>query len=226
MCTLTYLPSPDGFVVTQNRDESPLRGKPIFPFRSEEGYTYPKDPDGDGSWMMTDGKSVICVLNGGYEPHDRNPPYRHSRGLLPRIILNRPQLELTLSDAQGLEPFSVFIFNSSKVVRYTWDGTSLFVESFSPDENHIFQSAPLYSNAMQSMRTLWFDEWLTENSPSKDTILDFHFKGGDGAGETNICMYRPGVQTTAITQVSISSKSPSTYFFHSILSGEELTIHL
>lgn len=228
MCTLTYLPNPEGFIVTQNRDESPLRGAPVFPFRDENGFTFPKDPEGEGSWMMTDGRTVVCVLNGGYEPHERNPPYRHSRGLLPKVILNRPTHELGTEDARGLEPFSVFVFSSKDVRRYTWDGMTLYKESFRSDQPLIFQSAPLYSPAIQSMRSLWFDEWREENTtPSGEDILQFHFKGGDGVGETNICMYRPGVQTTAITQVRISS-APSTsfYYFHSITNGEELTVHL
>lgn len=226
MCSLTYLPNPKGFIVTQNRDESPLRGTPVFPFRNEEGYTFPKDPDGDGSWMMTDGKTVVCVLNGGFEPHERVPPYRHSRGLLPKVILDRDDQSLTPEDAQGLEPFSVFIFSSDRVSRYTWDAEMLYHESFSPSLPHIFQSAPLYSPAMQSMRTLWFEAWLEENESRPEPILDFHFNGGDGSGETNICMYRPGVQTTAITQVVVSTTEQCRYYYHSILSGDELTVDI
>lgn len=221
MCTLTFLPTNNGFIVTQNRDESPLRGKPIFPYKSDSPEAYfPKDPDGDGTWMAADAHTVVCVLNGGYEPHERQLPYKHSRGLLPLLILNRENHELTLNDAEGLEPFSVFIFNLEFVRRYTWDAEHLYVEHFSPTEQHIFQSAPLYSPAMQSLRSGWFFDWsLLHPSPSANDILDFHLNGGEGNGETDICMYRPGVQSTAITQVVHSSHS-TTYSYRNLLSEE------
>lgn len=221
MCTLTFIPSPEGITVTQNRDESPLRGAPIFPYRDTDGYIYPKDPDGDGTWMLTDGRTVVCVLNGAYEPHDRKPPYRHSRGLLPKMVIQRDELDLHPQDAQGLEPFSVFIFNAKIVRRYSWDGNDLYREEFDASLPHIFQSAPLYSPSMQAICELWFEEWLTEH-PDISEILDFHLYGGDDSSETNICMYRPGVQTTAITQVDLRSPK-STFYFKSILTDEEVT---
>ncbi|NVK29169.1 MAG: NRDE family protein [Flavobacteriia bacterium] len=228
MCTLTYLPSDSGIIVTQNRDESPLRGAPVFPFRPSDNHlVYPKDPDGDGTWMLTDGEYVICVLNGAYEPHERHEPYRHSRGLLPKIALKQNPVGLTRADAEGLEPFSLFIFSKEEVTRFSWDAKELWVEHFDPKLPHIFQSAPLYSSPMQSTRTMWFQEWLQEHPmPTAQQILDFHFHGGDGANEMNICMYRPGVQTTAITQVEIANGKPASYFFHSILTDENTTVQL
>ncbi|TNE28859.1 MAG: hypothetical protein EP346_07655 [Bacteroidetes bacterium] len=222
MCTLTYLPTNNGFIVTQNRDESPLRGKPIFPYKSESPLAhYPKDPDGDGTWMAATKDTVVCVLNGAYEPHERHLPYKHSRGLLPLLILNRPNHELKLSDAEELEPFSVFIFNSKYVRRYTWDAEDLYLEEFSPSDRHIFQSAPLYSPAMQSLRSDWFFNWsIIHPTPHPKDILEFHLLGGEGNGETDICMYRPGVQTTAITQVVCTPLS-TTYSYRNLLSDEE-----
>lgn len=219
MCTLTYLPTANGYTVTQNRDESPHRGSPIFPNR-KDNVLFPKDPDGEGTWMATNGETVICVLNGGFVPHERKLPYKHSRGLLPLMLFAKKELELTLSEAQGLEPFSVFIFSKSAVLRYTWDASKLIRQEFSPNDNHIFQSAPLYSADVQDLREMWFDDWLQEHpSSSSLEILHFHQHAGDGDGETNICMYRPGVQTTAISQVEISGKN-ATFYLENILSGE------
>ncbi len=225
MCTLTFLPKDKGYIVTQNRDESPKRGRPDFPFRSGN-LVYPRDPDGDGTWMLTDGEYVICVLNGAYVPYDRNPPYRHSRGLLPKIALENKPVGLTAEDAAGLEPFSVFLFHHSIIKRFSWDGSELYTEEFETNRTHIWQSAPLYTQSMQSTRKMWFEDWLDNNpTPGQNSVLDFHLNGGEGVGETNICMYRPGVQTTAITQVSISP-SQSRFYYQSILSGEKIAADL
>lgn len=226
MCTLTYLPIDRGYIVTQNRDESPKRGTPVFPYRPDDlPLVYPKDPDGEGTWIATDGNTVICVLNGAFEPHERKLPYRHSRGLLPLLAFREKHPVITRSMADGLEPFSVFVFSETEVSRYSWDGTELYAQHFDPGVPHIFQSAPLYSPDLQSLRSSWFEEWLEKKDLSCSGILDFHLNGGEGIGETDICMYRPGVQTTAVTQV-MKSAVCSHFYYRSILSGHQEKIDL
>lgn len=227
MCTLTYLPTSDGFIITQNRDESPLRAAPEFPCREsigDEEVVYPRDPEGGGTWVACMGNRVVSILNGAYEPHERYPPYRQSRGRVPLDLLGMGEFSnMKNYDCQGLEPFSLFDYGHGEVIRFSWDGSRLHREDFDPALPHIWQSAPLYDPAMQNVRALWFEEWLQEHQDyTAKQILDWHRNGGEGVGEMNICMFRPGVQTTAITQVIVGKKPEFTY--SSILSGEHLTV--
>ena len=66
MCTVTYLPlENDGFILTSNRDESPMR-KTIPPKKYLENgveLAYPKDQLAGGTW--------ICLLYTSPSPRDR-----------------------------------------------------------------------------------------------------------------------------------------------------------
>ncbi len=92
MCTVTYLPiGNDQFILTSNRDESPMR-KTIAPKKYDEqgiALVYPKDELAGGTWIgLSEKNRLVCLLNGGFEIHERKGPYAMSRGLIVRKILS------------------------------------------------------------------------------------------------------------------------------------------
>ncbi len=71
MCTVTYLPlGNNNFILTSNRDETPLR-KTIPPKEYDENgveLTYPKDELAGGTWIgLSDKNRLVCLLNGGFK---------------------------------------------------------------------------------------------------------------------------------------------------------------
>ena len=91
MCTVTYLPlENDGFILTSNRDESPMR-KTIPPKKYLENgveLAYPKDQLAGGTWIGASTKNrLVCLLNGAFKKHERNSYYKMSRGLVVKNIL-------------------------------------------------------------------------------------------------------------------------------------------
>lgn len=93
MCTVTYLPVSTGFVLTQNRDEAPTRSPQIISKEKRFGteLLFPKDTKAGGTWIATarDGRTA-CLLNGAFEKHKHEPPYRLSRGLVLLDFLDGP----------------------------------------------------------------------------------------------------------------------------------------
>lgn len=92
MCTVTYLPLRNkNFILTSNRDETPLR-KTIPPkMYIENGVelTYPKDELSGGTWIGTSNRNrLVCLLNGGFKKHIRNTYYKMSRGIVVKNILS------------------------------------------------------------------------------------------------------------------------------------------
>ena len=89
MCVLTYIPTENqGFILTSNRDEAVSRTLALPPKKYQLGGQYvffPKDPQGDGTWIGSCGNYTLCLLNGGIEKHVPKPPYRKSRG---KVILD------------------------------------------------------------------------------------------------------------------------------------------
>ena len=79
MCTVTYLPVTNGYVFTTNRDETVTRGQTVFPQYEKIGgqrVCFPADPQAHGSWIAVGDKRLVCLLNGGFEKHRRELPYR------------------------------------------------------------------------------------------------------------------------------------------------------
>jgi uncharacterized protein with NRDE domain len=85
MCTVSFIATKTGVIITSNRDEHILRVAlpPQKYLYNQKSIIYPKDVTAGGTWYATDGISkVIVLLNGAAEKHTHNPPYRRSRGLI------------------------------------------------------------------------------------------------------------------------------------------------
>src|SRR5690242_14234646 len=86
MCTVSFIPVKDTFIITSNRDEKLTRKKAITPVAYKEGefyLIYPKDGDAGGTWIvMKENGDCAVLLNGAFLPHRATPAYRRSRGLI------------------------------------------------------------------------------------------------------------------------------------------------
>ena len=66
MCTVTFIPTSSGFVITSNRDESVARKRALAPIEYEINgckITFPKDPQAGGTWIAKSDSKVIVLLN-------------------------------------------------------------------------------------------------------------------------------------------------------------------
>lgn len=210
MCTVTYLPlGDDNFILTSNRDETPLR-KTIPPKEYvEDGVKviYPKDAVAGGTWIGTSEKNrVVCLLNGGFEKHERKPPYRMSRGIIVKNILtvDDPVKHIKNFDYYDIEPFTIILVDWNKDLQLhqlVWTGTEKHFKELS-QEPQIWSSSPLYDNEMKELRLQWFADWLSKNDEfTQESILEFHKNDSLGTKETSPKMKRSFVETVSITSI-------------------------
>ena len=208
MCTVTlcYQGNQD-FIITTNRDEAPQR-KSIHPKIYDEGIVnmlYPKDELAGGTWIgLSDKKRMICLLNGGFKGHIRKPEYRHSRGLIVKALLASNDLEVSINNYNfnKIEPFTIVAVDWNKSIKFfelVWDGTETHFKEI-PLKTHIWSSTTLYTDNMKRERHQWFWEFISENDPNSDSILNFHSRPSKNK-EYGIIMDRGYVKTTSITQV-------------------------
>ena len=227
MCTVTYLPTPTGFILTSNRDEALIRkpsSLPIIETIDRQQVLFSRDGEAGGTWIATaDSKRTICLLNGAFKRHERKPPYRKSRGL---VVLDFFRSESALSfndnyDLNGIEPFTLLIVEDNKLFELRWDGQNKFFKQLEADQPHIRCSATLYTNEVIAMREKWFADWLTnQNTFSVKDILLFHLFAGDGDEHTQVRMSIYGiVQTVSIT--CIQSEGDELQMYYSDLKGEK-----
>lgn len=210
MCTVTYLPlENDGFILTSNRDESPMR-KTIPPQKYSENEVeliYPKDELAGGTWIgMSNKERLVCLLNGGFEKHKRNSYYRMSRGVVVKNILSveDPVDYIEGFDFDNIEPFTLVLVDwSAQLATYelVWDGAKKHFQQLK-QEPKIWSSSTLYDADMKAERIDWFSGWLNDHQDyNREQILAFHQSTDKGTEATTLKMKRPFVETVSVSSV-------------------------
>ncbi|WP_347172582.1 NRDE family protein [Polaribacter uvawellassae] len=216
MCTVTYLPIGDSdFILTSNRDEQPSR-KTIAPKEYvEDGVklTYPKDELAGGTWIgLSDKNRLVCLLNGGFEIHEREALYKMSRGIIVKAILKSDDFEnyITTFDFIGIEPFTIVLLDwntNLKAYELVWDGTQQHFSKLKK-EPKIWSSSTLYTKAEKELRKKWFADWSKNQKKfTQEEILKFHHNSEIGTPENSPKMKRSYVETVSITSVKKSTDS-------------------
>jgi hypothetical protein len=218
MCTVTYLPiSSTEFILTSNRDERVNRAIALQPKQyriTDKNIYFPKDAEAGGTWIAaSENNYTLCLLNGGFQKHLHQPPYRISRGimLLDFFKYNDAVLFSKSYNFIGIEPFTLLIICTTNTLcfyKLVWDGKNVFLQHVDEDKPHIFSSATLYNKETIAARQFWFNDFLSKQNFSQEAILHFHQFAGDGNAEHNVLMNKNNVlKTVSITTVHRSTSN-------------------
>ncbi|MBP9849595.1 MAG: NRDE family protein [Flavobacterium sp.] len=180
MCTVTFIPTNQGCIITSNRDEKISREKAISPQEYEidgKKITFPKDPKAGGTWIAHTNNKIVVLLNGAKEKHLVKSFYRKSRGLIVlEIASENDSLECWKNiDLTEIEPFTMVLFENNKLYQLQWNEIEKSIEELSNTEHHIWSSSTLYSREIRTERAIWFADFSLKNeNPSANDILNFH----------------------------------------------------
>lgn len=220
MCTVTFVPTRDGFYLTSNRDENVNRGKALSPEFHRQGNNnllFPRDPDKKGTWISAkDNGDIAVLLNGAFVKHNRKNSYRKSRGLILLEVIQaaspiRYIKELSLAD---IEPFTLVLYTNGNLYECRWDGSKKYIVSISPQMPHIWSSATLYNSRAASQREEWFKNWLNsyKNDETKN-IRAFHMNAGKEDPENGLVINRDGLmKTVSVTSVLVRPRSLTMHY--------------
>jgi uncharacterized protein with NRDE domain len=217
MCTVSYIPLKEGFILTSSRDEVTLRDtfKPQIYTDNSNILVYPKDVAAGGTWIAANHKKQIaCLLNGAFQNHIKQDYYAKSRG---RVLLEsldfRSHTEFMAEiNLDNVEPFTLLLIdylNEPEFNQMVWDGAKKHIQKIDQNSPAIWSSATLYSDADRELRRTWFKNWLLKNSEFEDSnILDFHSVNHSDIDRINILMKRENdLQTLSISQFRIIEAS-------------------
>ncbi len=221
MCTVTYIPkNKTNFIFTSSRDVPYKRAKALAPQEYiEHGIkiTYPKDPQGQGSWIgLSQYNRIVCLLNGGFENHQPKGSYAKSRGLIVKALLlvNNNVIDYIKNiDLENIEPFTIILIDwnnfETELIELVWTGTTRFITTLDKNNEYIWSSSTLYTKPMKTERKKWFANWNKDNAKQ---ILDFHHRAGVENPETAVLMKRENVGTVSISQLEKKDNAVSFYY--------------
>jgi hypothetical protein len=215
MCTVTYVPTKNGFELTSSRDEHVSRGiaDPPAIYRSgKHKLMYPKDPDKKGSWFAAkDNGDIAVLLNGAFVKHGKRQSYLKSRGLVLIDIIksDRPEEFYKTAILSDIEPFTLILYSSGDLFECRWDGGKKHFVRLDNQQSHIWSSATLYDKRAADQRKDWFYRWLGNNGLNPiSNMTDFHINGGAGDPENGLIINRGGImRTMSITNIKSTGES-------------------
>jgi len=213
MCTVSYIPANEIYFITSNRDEKNIRKEAIVPGVYEinnKKLIFPRDGDAGGSWIaLHENGNAAVLLNGAFERHIPEPPYRLSRG---KIFLNiiaseRPVRHFHKLDLYRIEPFTVVVLEKDNLYECRWDGAEKYNKQLKKHRPYIWSSVTLYDNDAVRKREQWFADFLNNHPhPTQKDILDFHRFTGDGDAANDLLMERADIYSTvSITSLLITA---------------------
>jgi uncharacterized protein with NRDE domain len=214
MCTVTYIPTPEGCIITSNRDEKITRERALSPQEyliDGKKIIFPKDPKAGGTWVAHNETKIIVLLNGAQEKHFPKPNYRKSRGL---IVLDLMTAEKTLDcwktiDLTDIEPFTIVLVENNKLTQLQWNEAEKSTTEFDAKQFHIWSSSTLYSKEIREQRKEWFQDFIkSKNAPTPEEILHFHQFTESENKEFGLQINRNDVlKTISITQCKVTSNT-------------------
>lgn len=235
MCTVTYIPLKEGFVLTSARDEKSYR-----PTRKPQAYTcqdkllvYPKDESAGGTWIAaSDQKKTACLLNGGFENHQRKDFYARSRGLVLLESFNHNSFTEFIAEIKldTIEPFTLLLIEYDTGIEFNqlvWDGSRKHVQKIKSDVPGIWSSTTLYSEAERVARKKWFNNWLARYKEDENkNIPGFYYEKHSENERQNILMKRDnGLQTVSISRV-IVTRNNTCLTYHDLQDHSKTEINL
>jgi len=215
MCTVTIIPKGNNdFVLTSNRDEAPNRVSLVPDFYNVKGVKvlFPKDELSDGTWIGVSEKNrLVCVLNGGFEKHEKQAQYRKSRGVVAKdfIIADDIVNFIETYSLINIEPFTTVIVDWNKRLKFyelVWDGKDRYIRELAL-EPKIWSSSTLYNKSMRNERKKWFENFASKKELNASTMSEFHKTAGNNNKDYGVIMDRGFVKTTSITQVEKSGNT-------------------
>jgi len=228
MCTVTFLPDPQGgFILTSNRDEIILREKaeiPVVRKIDNQKIIFPRDPKGGGTWIALSEKGrAVCLLNGAFEPHVSAASYAKSRGL---VVLESFRSEkagdfFNQYSFEGVEPFTLLLTERKELWELRWDGKRKHILQLDSSRPGIWASVTLYPEEIRNKRERWFNSWLTQNDFSVESIRRFHRFGGEGDQRNDVVINRDNrMLTQSITSIVFSQNQNAQVIYEDLLENK------
>ena len=213
MCTLSFLPKNDGYIVAMNRDEQLSRLialPPAIHASARSKAIYPLDVEG-GTWIaVTESGTTWALLNRNSTLADTK---KCSRG---EIILAALQSANELKAVEELKsqildevlPFRlVMLSETTKQVReWIWDGHGIASIPHPWQGHHWFSSGQSDELASEIRGRTFAESCANPAADSIEWLREMHRSHAPERGAFSVCVHRPDARTVSYTEVLVSRR--------------------
>lgn len=223
MCLVSYSPTPDGYIICSNRDESPSRAlSPLKVVKTQSvNLLCPLDHKG-GSWIICSDSGVsICILNGAFQNHKRRLDYRMSRGLMMKQFFEHSSTSQFLFqfDFEKIEPFTMLIRDKKGLYEFRWDGRHKFIKHLDENKLHVWSSCTLYTPGIQKQREEAFRNLYSKTNDYVQEILRIHSSEPLGDSLNDFVMNRDDRVATISISLLENTEDGSKISHHDLRNG-------
>lgn len=214
MCTISFVPRGNGYVLGMNRDEQRQRVTALGPVQEEVGgrrIINPREPSG-GTWISLNDDGVSFGLVNWYsQPGKAASPIR-SRGevVLRFRSLTTPEQVRTAAGEFGLShlnPFRVIgVFPAlSIILEWQWDGKQ-WVERRHGWNPRQWISSGWDEPGAQRSRSAVFDRRRVEvDANTTEWVRRLHASHDDGPSPYSTCMHREDAATVSYCEIEVEN---------------------
>ncbi len=213
MCTVTFWPRDQGFLVGMNRDEKISRAAGLPPFLSHvraRKVIHPREPGG-GTWIVANDRGVGFALVNWYEvaAGPTNPSI--SRGDVVLEMRDCPEPKEASSrigrlNLAGVNPFRLIGFFPSEALlwEWRWDLRRLVGEQFSWAPRQWISSGHDEPGAQRTRGAVFERLRTAADAGSVGWLRRVHASHDPEPGAYSTCMHRADAATVSYTEVSVS----------------------
>jgi hypothetical protein len=217
MCTVTVVPSADGFRLACNRDERRDRRPaqpPVACRLAHRTAVFPIDPVGGGTWVAVNDAGLAAVLlNRTIGPLARtvSPPLR-SRGLIIPGLIDCGSVPDVLELSGQLNPALVGLFRLVVVQGMvagvvTSDGRTLSIGTMDISRPVMLTSSSLGDHIVEGPRRRLFERLFgTAQGRWLHAQARFHAHQWPSRPDVSVRMARADARTVSRTQIDVSSR--------------------
>lgn len=213
MCTVSWLPGPDGYFLCFNRDERFTRAPAVPPgLRVRDGVQFlaPLDGDAGGTWFAVNEFGLTLGLLNRYRVAGYLPPGQpRSRGLLVLDLISaagpaEALLRLTPEILGITQPFTLVAAEPGRPAAIArWDGASL---SSSPEAGPGFlctSSSVTEPEVAESRRALF-----AAGAPhTRESLAALHRSHMPERGRRSVCMHRDDAETQSYSEAIVGPRT-------------------
>ena len=218
MCSVSFLPHTDGFVLAMNRDESRLRLSALPPevlLRDELTMLYPRELNG-GTWVGINSAGMAFALINWYSQPGCDHPNAVSRGEVVRTLLASRRSTAAASLLTGLplsrmNPFRLMVISFKQRSLSEWQSRGGNLKRLElPWRRHHWFSSGLDEAKANEIRRRRCER--AHGCLDSKTLRKLHRSHSPKTGPFSWCMHQNDACTVSYTEIDVRGSIASTYY--------------